>query len=83
MRIGEPRSIFTTRKEMCGTKANVNQYGAALHQAIIILNTRGQPCTANHDSNVHAVSESLDGTDGGGHRSAVDRRGSRACIRAV
>ena len=83
MRIGEPRAIIATGKEMCGAKANVDQHGAALHQAIIILNARGQPRSANHDSDVHAVSKSLDGTYGGGHRSAVERRVSRACIRAV
>ena len=34
-------------------------------------------------SDVHAVSKSLDSTYGGGYRSAADRRVSRACIRAV
>ena len=83
MRIGKPRAIFTIGKEMCGAKTNVNQHGPALHQAIIILNARCQARSANHDSDVHAVSKSLDSTYGGGYRSAADRRVSRACIRAV
>jgi hypothetical protein len=83
MRIGKPRAIFTTGKEMCGAKTNVNQHRATLHQSIIILNARCQTHSANHDSDVHAVSESLDSTYGGGYRSAAGRRISRACIRAV
>ena len=83
MRIGKPPAIFTTGKEMCGAKTNVNQHGAALHQSIIILNARCQARSANHDSDVHAVSKSLDSTYGGGYRCAVGRRVSRACIRAV
>ena len=83
MRLSQPRAIFTAGKEMCGAKTNVNQHRAALHQAIIILNARCQTRSANQDSDVHAVSESLNCTYGGGYRSAVGRRVSRACIRAV
>ena len=83
MRISQPGAIFTRSKQMCGAKANVNQHGAALHQAIIILNARGQPRFANHDRNVHSVSESLDGADGGGHQRSFGGRIAPACIGAV